>query len=399
MSDQSNTCPQWLRSFASLNWYEETIKFIFNFVTRTSELLLAAGIVISTANFLTDGDVMGHNRSLSDAWSWAQALAIDSSLGIVFLNAFQAVREREKVKAVIFFTLTALLASVAGLITHFDAYSHASGLPITDKSVSGFIPLWIMTALRSVAVIGFLLASRLKNVSFNELHRQPAQNPHLDPAHRQKLPLELGVPEVDYNALATALIEAMRQAGTIGRISITEEGKLDALPQSEQEDHHYLSKQKLLRGTVEQREPTSNGNQRRKRNLQVGTRANYRREPEASHGNRLAERRKPGQSQEQEPVHNENPSTGTETHPQWEPTSTDQEVGTDDSPGQGRIAINIGIADERLKNAYQAMKGEGDQITGKALSKRAGVRKQTALEWLQKLQEHGAEQEERAEQE
>lgn len=129
MSDQSNTCPQWLRSFASLNWYEETIKFIFNFVTRTSELLLAAGIVISTANFLTDGDVMGHNRSLSDAWSWAQALAIDSSLGIVFLNAFQAVREREKVKAVIFFTLTALLASVAGLITHFDAYSHASGLP------------------------------------------------------------------------------------------------------------------------------------------------------------------------------------------------------------------------------------------------------------------------------
>jgi hypothetical protein len=74
-------------------------------------------------------------------------------------------------------------------------------------------------------------------------------------------------------------------------------------------------------------------------------------------------------------------------------------VGTNDSPGQGRIAINIGIADERLNNAYQAMKGEGDQITGKALSKRAGVRKQTALEWLQKLQEHGAEPEERAEQE
>ncbi len=62
MSDQSDTCPKWLRSFASLNWYEETIKFIFNFVTKTSELLLVAGIVISTANFLTDGNIMSHNK-------------------------------------------------------------------------------------------------------------------------------------------------------------------------------------------------------------------------------------------------------------------------------------------------------------------------------------------------
>jgi hypothetical protein len=57
---------------------------------KTSELLLAAGIVISTANFLTDGAVMSHNIMLSDAWSWAQALAIESSLGIVLLNAFHS---------------------------------------------------------------------------------------------------------------------------------------------------------------------------------------------------------------------------------------------------------------------------------------------------------------------
>src|SRR5258708_4496513 len=92
-----------LQAFASLHWYDETIKFVFNFVTKTSELLLAAGVVISTANFLTDGDVMSHNKALSDAWSWAQALAIDSSLGIVFMNTFQALRERERVKASIFF--------------------------------------------------------------------------------------------------------------------------------------------------------------------------------------------------------------------------------------------------------------------------------------------------------
>jgi hypothetical protein len=54
---------QWLRAFVSLSWYEEAVKFIFNFVSKTSELLLAAGIVVSTANFLTDGDVMSHNKA------------------------------------------------------------------------------------------------------------------------------------------------------------------------------------------------------------------------------------------------------------------------------------------------------------------------------------------------
>ncbi|GCE20923.1 hypothetical protein [Dictyobacter kobayashii] len=124
-----------LQAFASLSWYEETIKFIFNFITKTSELLLAAGIVMSTANFLTDGDIMSQNKPLSDAWSWAQAIAIDSSLGIVFMNAFQAVREREKIKAIIFFTLAGLLATVAGLITHFDALAHAAGLPVIKDGV------------------------------------------------------------------------------------------------------------------------------------------------------------------------------------------------------------------------------------------------------------------------
>jgi hypothetical protein len=150
-----------LRAFASLRWYEETIKFVFPFVAKTSELLLAGG----------DGAVMSHNTALADAWSWAQALAIDSSLGMVSMNAFQAMREREKIKAVISFTLTALLALVAGLITHFDALSHAAGLPVTDKSISGVIPLWVMTALRAIAVIGFLLASRLKPFSFNAVRQ------------------------------------------------------------------------------------------------------------------------------------------------------------------------------------------------------------------------------------
>jgi len=227
-----------LRAFASLRWYDETLKFVFNFVAKTSELLLATGIIISTANFLTDGDVMSHNKVLSDAWSWAQALAIDSSLGIVFMNAFQAVRQRDKIKAVIYFALTALLATVAGLVTHFDALAHAAGLPVTDKGVSGIIPLWIMTTLRALAVIGFLLASRLKEVSFSQLRKEWSQEAQQEPPFTS---------QIDYKMLATTLVETMQQGGVIEGVRVVEQ-KITSLPPPDVEaTQEEMSQVKLAR--------------------------------------------------------------------------------------------------------------------------------------------------------
>lgn len=78
--------------FVSLQWYEETIKFLFTFVAKTSEILLAAGLVTSTANFLTDGKVMGTGSPIANAWAWAQALAIDSSLSVTCVCQHQATR-------------------------------------------------------------------------------------------------------------------------------------------------------------------------------------------------------------------------------------------------------------------------------------------------------------------
>jgi hypothetical protein len=246
-----------LRAFASLRWYEETIKFVFPFVAKTSELLLAAGIVISTANFLTDGAVMGHNIMLSDAWSWAQALAIYSSLGIVFMNAFQSLRERDTIKAIIFFTLTALLATVAGLITHFDALGHATRLSVTDARISGIIPVWVMTALRAVAVIGFLLASRLKEVSFQHLRQERSQGvlPRQEQQHEQ------AVPQIDYQALASALVGAMQQAGVVGNVSIVEE-KLTSLPSPVEDTREAIETERADARTQES-SPCSHGQAQR----------------------------------------------------------------------------------------------------------------------------------------
>ena len=53
-----------------------------------------------------------------------------------------------------------------------------------------------MTALRAVAVIGFLLTSRLKNFSFNELR---------DDWHKEENKKQETIPQIDYNELAMAL--------------------------------------------------------------------------------------------------------------------------------------------------------------------------------------------------
>ena len=231
-----------LHTFLSLTWYDEAIKFVFNFVTKTSELLLAAGVVISTANFLTDGDVMKGHKILSDAWSWAQALAIDSSLGIVFTTAIQAIHERDKIKASIFFALTALLATVAGLLTHFDSLAHAANLAVNDPGVSGIIPLWVLTALRAIAVISFLLASRLKHVSFISLQQEwNQQSKSLQSTSSQ----DTIIPALDYTALATAMVEAMHHAGVIPPVQVIEE-KQNTLPSSTKSEiggHPALIKQ------------------------------------------------------------------------------------------------------------------------------------------------------------
>jgi hypothetical protein len=227
MSNQ-NQAP--IHTFASLHWYDETIKFIFNFVAKTSELLLAAGVVISSANFLTDGAIMQEHTTLSVAWAWAQALAIDSSLGIVFVNGFQAARERDKIKAAIYFTLTAMLATVAGLLTHFDALAHATGLPVTAQGISGIIPLWLLTGLRAIAVIGFLLVSRLKNVSFSKSQEQEqTQELAATPA-----PTLVITPELlnELRALLHQTTVSEEQTGTPGTPQLTEEATAKEKPQN-----------------------------------------------------------------------------------------------------------------------------------------------------------------------
>src|SRR5712691_1911328 len=78
------------QGFTSLVWYDGVIEFLFRFVAKTSEPLLAVGLIASAADILTKGRLMEHNLALSDAWAWTQAIAIESSGGVVLVYALQS---------------------------------------------------------------------------------------------------------------------------------------------------------------------------------------------------------------------------------------------------------------------------------------------------------------------
>src|SRR5262249_47671028 len=113
MNPQKQT---WLEAFVSLAWYEVFLRFIANFVAKSAELLLAAGLVVSSANFLTDGAVLVTGSVAFQAWSWVQSLAIDSSLGISFYYVLYCFKQRDWIKFSLYSVLTVLLTLVAGII-------------------------------------------------------------------------------------------------------------------------------------------------------------------------------------------------------------------------------------------------------------------------------------------
>ena len=74
-----------LKSFASLAWYDACIEFLFKLAAKTSEPLLAIGIVYSAADVLSRGNLGYGNQGVQNAWAITQALAIELSGGVVLV--------------------------------------------------------------------------------------------------------------------------------------------------------------------------------------------------------------------------------------------------------------------------------------------------------------------------
>ncbi len=170
MSDKltgSEKTLQVCRSFVSLAWLDGTINFIFRFVAKTSELLLAIGIIISAADFLTDGRLMHNNMPLADAWAWTQAIAIESSSGVVLMYALQAFKDKDKLKGGLYIALATMLAIVGGVMLLTQIIYNTTGINMVTQGALAFVIA--MAIARAIVSIAYIVMCRIKHVRFSGL--------------------------------------------------------------------------------------------------------------------------------------------------------------------------------------------------------------------------------------
>jgi hypothetical protein len=152
--------------FTNLGWYDGLIEFLFRFVAKTSEPLLAAGLVISAADFLTSGALMRNNAALSMAWAWTQALAIEASSGVVFVYALHSFRQQDQVKAWLYLVLSILLALTGGTMLLFQLIANTTDMQ--ERTLPGGV-LYGLAVLRVLVSVSYVYLCRAKTIRFTDL--------------------------------------------------------------------------------------------------------------------------------------------------------------------------------------------------------------------------------------
>ena len=149
------------KQFTSLGWYDGLIEFLFRFVAKTSEPLLAAGLTISAADYLSHGAVMAGHPAFALGWAWAQAVALESSSGVVFVYSLQAFRQADKLKGAIYLALALVLAVVGGGMLLLQVNATTMG------SAESAVP--VLNVLRVIVSIAYIFLLRAKSIRFSDL--------------------------------------------------------------------------------------------------------------------------------------------------------------------------------------------------------------------------------------
>ena len=381
-----NTKKQWFQAFVSLTWYEILLRFIATFIAKTSELLLAAGLVVSSANFLTDGAILGSTTFASIAWAWTQALAIDSSLAISFYYVLQCFKQRDWAKCVLYSVLTLLLALVAGTITNIDIYSHAvhATIGIAMKQIG--VDVGLLSTLRAVAVVGFVLMSRLRDVSLKELYTQdgtallPEQmidTHQITSANEDAGRLTVDEVAVLVNAFsqrgATTIKEVPEELGTQQVVVAKEEKE-----QSESQDHPHQA----LAQPSSRRTKTFEGPVPQPPMLTSDNKAVSDAEITATQMDESQQEKRDGakhDNDEQVQLMGTSPQYPDEVREQKLPASTLQSVPVQSSNEAQQDELS---QEQRLEQAYQELKAERKKPSGRALAERAHIHRSTCNAWL-----------------
>jgi uncharacterized membrane protein len=201
MSTQEQKPGRW-KTFSSLDWYDGAIEFLFRFVAKTSEPLLAAGIVYSAADVLSKGHLGSTNAMMDNLWAISQALAIESSGGVVLVYGLESFKAKDRVKAWMYLILSALLALTGGVML----FMQLAGL----ENQQADSPLMrSLFALRCVVSVGYIYLCRTKSMSFRDLEKEQPDTPATPAPIQEQQPAP-----IDYQRLAQELAPLLQAVRT-----------------------------------------------------------------------------------------------------------------------------------------------------------------------------------------
>lgn len=238
MSAQEQKNGRW-KAFTSLDWYDGTIEFLFRFVAKTSEPLLAAGIVYSAADVLSKGHLGSTSPIMDNLWAISQALAIESSGGVVLVYGLQSLKEKDRTKACLYLILSALLAITGGVML----YMQLAGL---ENQQPDSLLMRGLFALRCIVSVGYIYLCRTKSISFRSLDSQQTTTPTPEPATPAPTQEQPALQAIDYQRLAQELAPLLQAVRTTiieeVKASITgpETGVVPGLPEQQESQQQNL---------------------------------------------------------------------------------------------------------------------------------------------------------------
>jgi hypothetical protein len=142
---------------------------------KSSEVLLAAGVILSTANhfqhgslftttIIDNGKLLLVDTLLFQIWIWTQAIGFKASAGVVLAGALDAHRNRDVVKRNVLLTLMGGLALVGTTMLVMAFIEAATGFKERDLPTAYGVT---MSALRGVVSVAYVTVGRVKNRRFS----------------------------------------------------------------------------------------------------------------------------------------------------------------------------------------------------------------------------------------
>ena len=169
------------------------IRAIQTILAILSSFLLMLGLVIAMTNFLLGNELFILAPWLNWFWAVSQSLAVDSNLAVVFGIVFTGLATKNWLKVGVYGILGVGLAFTAIVITDTEAVRQALNISLSAAFGLVRVPIFLLTAVRSVVAVGLVAASFLAEGPTNNQPKSTNNHPKkVDAPKAAVSPVEAG---------------------------------------------------------------------------------------------------------------------------------------------------------------------------------------------------------------